>query len=93
MISKEKILDLKTRKTIYNFILKYPGLHLRQLYRSFDNPESTVRYHIDYLEKRGFIIKKAEKGYIRFFVTDKIGKEEKILLTLLRNETSRNIIL
>ena len=33
LTEKEELLKLETRRRIYNFILKYPGLHLRKICR------------------------------------------------------------
>lgn len=62
LVIREKSLDLKTRRNIYNFILKHPGLHFRELCRKLSLPNSTLSYHTRYLEKRGFIIARPEGG-------------------------------
>jgi predicted transcriptional regulator len=93
MNKKEKILELKARKEIYNVILKYPGIHLSEIFRALNLSESTIRYHIRYLEKSNLVMKKSEKGYTRFYVVDKICNQEKKLLSLFRRQTPRNIIL
>lgn len=92
-VDKKDIFELETRRQIYHFILKYPGIHLRNLFRRLDLSESTIRHHVDYLKKRGLILKESKSGYSRFFVSNKFGVEEKKLLMVLRQDVPRNIIL
>lgn len=87
------ILISKNRKTIYNYILKYPGIHLSELVRQLDINEGAIRYHIKYLKNQGLIEKKYENGYTHFYITNKIGTNDKIILNILRKDTPRNIIL
>ena len=93
MIKKKIIIELETRKCIYQFILKYPGLHFRELSRKLRIPISTLNYHLKYLEKRGLITAKPEGKYTLYYVSNKIGNSQKKMLHLLRQETPRNIIL
>lgn len=89
----DRILDIKPRNEIYNFIKKNPGYHFRELSRKLDMPSSTLKYHLNYLERKGFLAKKSEKGYLRFYVSEKVGANEKKLLAILREDVPRNIIL
>jgi len=90
---EEKIFEVKTRKEIYNYLIKNPGLHFRELVRSLNMPGSTLSYHLKYLEKRGFLLKEYENGYSRYYVSEKIGKNDKKLFNILRETVPRNIIL
>lgn len=90
---KTNIFELETRRQIFSFILKYPGLHLRELSRRLEMPFSTLRHHLTYLEKRDFIIRKSSGRYYRFYAKDEIGRKEKKILDFLRQETPRGIIL
>ena len=89
MILKENILKLEIRRKIYNFILKYPGLHLREI----KMPKTTLRHHLNFLEKYGLIITKADHRYTRYYVIQKVGKQDKEILNLLRQETPRRIFM
>ena len=87
------ILTLKTRREIYDIVSRYPGLHLREIERRLKLPFSTIRYHLDFLEKRELIKGKVDGRYTRFYATEKIGRHEKKILNLFRQDTPRDIIL
>jgi predicted transcriptional regulator len=89
----DNILLLSTRRNIYQFILKSPGLHLRELSRRLHMPLTTVKYHLHVLQKRELIKEKTEGRYHRYYVTHKIGAQEKKLINLLREDIPRTIIL
>jgi len=61
--------------------------------RSLNISASTMRYHINYLEKRNFLSIELENGYSRYFVSEKIGKNDKKLFNILRETVPSNIIL
>lgn len=93
MPSKENILDLETRRQIYDIILNNPGLHLRELSRRTELSLSGLRYHLNYLKKREYIVTKSDSRYTRYYVSQKVGKEDKKLLSLLRQDVPRKIVL
>ena len=90
---KNMVQEQETRKTIYHFIQKYPGLHIRELNRRLHTPKSTLNYHLLYLIKKGHLIAKPEGRYIRFYASNGIGIKEQEILHFLRIDTSRRIIL
>ena len=83
----------KTRKRIFNYIEKNPGLHIRELSRKMNIPMSTLDYHLRNLEKNGFIEINTRSRFGRIYATKNIGVMSKNLITALRQKTSRNIIL
>ena len=93
MISKKNILKLEIRRKIYDFVDKNPGLHVREISRRMDIPINTLIYHIKYLKKLGLIDEKHEGKYNFIFITQKIGKQDKQILGLLRKKTSCKIFL
>jgi len=93
MILKKDIFNLKTRRIIYEYILKNPGLHLREISRNIDVSFSSIRHHLNFLEKQGLITSNIDKRYKRFYVKKTVGKKEKEILNLLRQETPRRIIM
>ena len=93
MISRENILALETRRRIYDFIEKNPGLHLREISRKIDISFGGLRHHLDFLEKQGLIITKSNRRYIRYFAAKQVGEKDKEILNLLRQETPLRIIM
>jgi len=93
VMRKEEFLNLKIRRQIYQFILKYPGFHFSEISRKLNVPKTTLNYHLSYLEKHGFIGVKSEDRCTRFYVTENFGDLEKKLIHILRQETPRNIVL
>jgi len=89
----QNILDLENRRKIYNYILKNPGLYIRQLSRIKAIPKSTLTYHLNFLKKQGFLEVKYKNGYARYFAAKKICEKDKKLLDLLRRDIPRTIIL
>ena len=92
-MDKEQILYLKTRKKIYDYILKYPGLHLRELCRQLNIPKSSLEYHLNYLKKNDLVSFIPEKHYKRYYIKEKIGKNDEKLIKLFRQKVPRKIIL
>ena len=88
-----KILELETRKQIYDHILKYPGLHIRDLSRQLDLPKSTLTYHLRYLKKHRFIEENLYENYTRYYAPKKIDRSHKKILNLFREEAPRRVIL
>jgi len=93
MLSKDDLLKLKTRKDIYNLILKNPGLHLREILRRTNLPAGNVQYHLKYLEKFGLIVSNDDLKYNRYYVKEKVDRRDKEILNLLRQKIPRRIIL
>ena len=92
MITDKNILNLATRKKIFDFIEKNPGLHMRELSRRLDIPKTTLNYHLNYLKKQDLISSKPEKAYNRYWIKNGTGSEEKKILKLLRDDVPRKIL-
>ena len=92
MISKKNILNLESRQKIYGFIKKNPGLHQIEISRKMNIPKSTLIHHLRYLEKEELITSDDEKGLKRYYLSYKLGKQERIILKCLREKTPRLIL-
>lgn len=92
LMDRENILHLEKRKQIYNEIKIHPGLHLMELKRRMNIPKTTLKYHLNFLEKQNLIIRKKDRRYSRYFITLKVGTEEKKIFNMLRQPVPRNII-
>ena len=87
------ILELKRRREIYKFISQNSGLHMRDISRKLNVPFTSLKYHLNYLEKKGFIISRDDGKYSRYFISLEIGEKEKRILNCLRKRTTLHIIL
>jgi len=87
------VVDFEVRSLIYNFLFKNPGLHFRELVRKLNIPGTTLNYHLKYLEKHDLLTTKKEGRYIRYFISNDVDNKEKTILTIIRQETTRNILL
>lgn len=86
------ILELETRRKIYDFIQKFPGLHVREISRRLEIPFSTLQYHLRFLEKRELVKAKDDGKYIRYYIYSKFGRKEKDVVDLIRKKTTRSMI-
>ena len=68
---------LENHRVIFAFIQRNPGLHMRKISDRLGMHLSTLRYHLDYLEERGFISSSQEKNLKVFFVR-KMRKKLKV---------------
>ncbi len=92
-MQKTNILNLKNRKKIFDFIFEYPGIHLRKIIRELNLSDGTIRYHINYLIEHRLISKQEKNGFTRFYISNSHGIDNKKLISYIRNENSRAIIL
>jgi len=91
-IDKKDILDLENRRSIYNFILKNPGLHIRELSRRLEIPKTTLKYHLKYLEVKNLVNYETKGKCTRYFAKFEIGTIDKKVLGVIRQEIPRRII-
>ncbi len=66
MIGGEVGLEHKTRKLIYNYIATHPGVSFGVIKEFFDLNESTLKYHLHFLEKNKRITS-AREGKLRCY--------------------------
>jgi predicted transcriptional regulator len=92
-MEKNELLELETRRRIYNSILKCPGVHISDLSRKLDMPRSTLVYHLKYLEKHGFLEEKKYNNYMRYYAVNKIDRCYKEILNLFGQEATRKVII
>jgi DNA-binding Lrp family transcriptional regulator len=90
---KKEILDLETRRRIYNYILTNPGVHFRDISKKLNIKVYNLKYHLHFLQKHSMICAKNENGYLRFYIAQKIGNDDKKILGFLRQKTTRDILL
>jgi DNA-binding transcriptional ArsR family regulator len=93
LMKKRGIIKLKTRKLIFNYILKHPGLHFRELSRELKIAKSTLDYHLTFLKKLELIKVKSNGRYNRYYALNKVDRRDKELLNVLRQDIPLKLIL
>lgn len=88
-----EVLELETRRKIYNLVAKNPGLHLSKIAELLKMRISLVEYHCLYLEKNQIFHPVKESGYVRYYIKGKIAPSDKKVLSLLRQEIPLKIVL
>jgi DNA-binding transcriptional ArsR family regulator len=93
MNRKKRILEVHNRSKIYEFILKHPGVHQRQIIEKFNFSEGTARHHLNVLLREGLIVKREINRYKRYYKQGKNGEFEQRILAVFREKTTRFILL
>lgn len=89
----EDVLELETRRKIYDVLRKNPGVHLSKIADLLQMRVSHVEYHLNFLEKHDMITVEKVMGYKRFYIKGTIGVQDKRYLSVLRQKTLLHIIL
>ena len=85
-MENKSILKLEKRRKIYNYILKYPGVHLSELSKKLDIPKTTLFYHLNYLKKHELVLVKTVDRFSRYYGVRKVGEKNKKLIDFLLKE-------
>jgi predicted transcriptional regulator len=88
----KKILELETRRKIYQTVKKYAGSHFREIQRKSGLAVGTVQHHLHALVKSG-LVKEIKKGNNLVYFPREFESENTALLGLLRQESIRKIVL
>ncbi|OGC76282.1 MAG: hypothetical protein A2Z27_03355 [candidate division Zixibacteria bacterium RBG_16_50_21] len=75
---EDLLLEVETRKRIFDMTCKYPGIHMRELSRNVGLRPTLVDYHLLQLEKRGFIYSMQDGQFKRYFPNDFYGVDRKM---------------
>ncbi len=92
----DEVLELETRRDIYEFVEKFPGLHMREIQRKLDIPIALVEYHLNIMEKAEILTTIKEEGYKRYYAASRvslIGYQERKLIGALRMKIPLHITL
>jgi predicted ArsR family transcriptional regulator len=81
------------RQQIYSTLRSTPGLHIREISRHLNIPYSSLKYHLNCLEKQGAIQTERVGKFLYYYTDDSLGTKEKELLMILRSTTAKQIIL
>lgn len=84
---------VNNRRMVLDYVSDNPGSHMRKIARDLDMRLSTLRYHLDYLEKKGSIACQKQNNLKVYFAQGKLKPLEKTLAPLLQQKRFRDIIL
>lgn len=91
-------LEGKTRRRVYDFIGKHPGLHQRELARQLALRPSHAEHHLRHLERSGLIHRQQDTRYVRYYQSvrspgqEGVGQADKRILALLRQARPLEIV-
>lgn len=86
------------RRSVYDAVRRYPGIHVRGLERALAVSAQLANYHLKRLVEEGFVEGHEQGGYTRYYPTSK-GKGAKVtakdlpVVGLLREEAPLHIVL
>ncbi len=83
------MLELETRRELYNIVRAFPGLHMREIQRKVDMSIALTEYHLRVLVKADLVTETSEGGYKRYYPSPEeggkgIGAQERRMLGTLR---------
>ena len=84
---------VQVQRQIYGYILENPGTHLRELARKMNINLSTLRYHVDYLEKIELLVSKKDLNLKTYYAVGKVGLQDQNTVRLLHQKRFRDIII
>ncbi len=101
LAKREDLLELDTRRRVYEHVARYPGLHLSEIARGTQINVNHAKHHLRYLEKHDMVSSQRESGYWRFYarregplgLQESVGPQEKTVLSLLRRPLPLHITL
>lgn len=82
-------LEHETRADIYEILTSDPGTTLPDLSDRLETPLSTVRYHVQVLQREGLISSQKQRGNRRFYP---VGVENEALTAALQTDTTADIV-
>lgn len=85
--------SLGSRKQIFEYIEVNPGSHFSKLKRELDMETGLLQYHLRKLEEMNVIESETHHGRRRLFVARELNKKERSILSRLRYQTTREILL
>lgn len=90
-------LDVEMRRRILTLIIRYPGLHLREIQRRVASSVHLVEHHLNVLERLALVVSQEERGYRRFFPAQgkraPLDARDRVWLGLLRQSVPLGIAL
>ena len=84
---------LTRRGVVYEYIRRHPGTHVRGMAKGLRLATGDLQYHLNWLEKNGFVKTKKSEFYRFVYPTMVFNEEQEVLLGVLSQESPREILL
>jgi DNA-binding transcriptional ArsR family regulator len=91
-VAQPSIIENSTRAEVYNFVLANPGIQFRGICTGLCIAIGTAEFHLGVLKKAGLISFVRDGKFKRFFANKKFSAREMKLISLLRHETTKEIL-
>lgn len=85
--------ETEPRKTVYEAVVRCPGVHLRGIERLTSLPLGVVRYHLERLQREELVFSKEDRHFRRFFPRSHLPKVPTETFDVLRQDGPRRIVL
>jgi predicted transcriptional regulator len=90
---KDELNTTDNKQRVYEYIIRYPGSHLRKISKDLSLAIGNVQYHVNLLEKNG-LIKSRRMNFLKvYYAVSIFGERHEAILAVLRQETPREIVL
>ena len=86
-------LELASRKKIFECVRGSPGIHFREIQRRTNLPIGVLEYHLNYLVDHSLLSLDKQESFSRYFPSGQISADKQRILSALRQEIPRGIIL
>ena len=87
-----EVLDLASRRRIYEFLQANPGVHLRLIGKVLGMSTGMLSYHLNYMEQRG-LLKSEEEGHRkRYFSGSAFAEAQRRIIAILRQDVPGKIV-
>jgi DNA-binding transcriptional ArsR family regulator len=83
----------ENRLYIYKYIINYPGVHLRKIFRELRLAMGDTQYQLFVLEKEGKIKSKRVGNHRHYYPLTIPNEQNELILAFLRQETIREILI
>jgi predicted transcriptional regulator len=92
------VLELETRRELFDVVRAFPGLHMREIQRKVGLSIALTEYHLRVLTKTGLVTETTEGGYKRYYPAPEeggrgMGSRERRMLGTLRQSIPLRITL
>lgn len=80
------------KQRVYEYIVRYPGSHLRKIGKDLSLAMGNIQYHLNLLEKNGSIKSRRINFRKVYYAASILPERHESILAILRNETPRDIV-